>query len=69
MKSNDEIIRIELDTGDAVAETIYNNLFARSADGRFCVWKDTPYQAPETENGFIARLCMNAAKEIRQLGF
>lgn len=65
MKSQDEIIHIKLDTEDEIAEIIYNNLFARSTDGRFPKWKDTAYSAPETETGFIARLCNDTADLIR----
>jgi hypothetical protein len=66
MKTEDEILHVKFETDDEIAELIYNNIFARSRDGRFCAWKDTPYKAPETENGFVARLCVDTANEIRQ---
>lgn len=65
MKSNEEIIQTAFSENDQIARVIYENIFQRDHRGVYRAWKDLPYMAPETREGFAGRACIVAANEVR----
>lgn len=65
MKTDTEIKYIQFDEKDEIAKIIYENIFQRDHRGIYRPYLDCAYCAPETQEGFAVRACIEAANIIR----